>query len=201
MGVVTEKPRMRMPSIRDGSRPSVSNVTGLGSYGACGRVIGVGGACCGVRRASARASPERGRPPPRLRRGDRCCAVWEFKMFLAGAERDDSANWVVRRDADGHPVAGDHFDAKASHSTAQLGEHFVALVALHAIQSAAVNSHDGALHVNQIVLTQLLPSPNKDCATLGRSNQTRLWLSISTVLVPPLQPARQGRRSRFLSGT
>jgi hypothetical protein len=40
----------------------------------------------------------------------------------------------------------------------------VSLVALHAIKTAAVNRHDRALHVNQIILAQLLPFPIKDCA-------------------------------------
>jgi hypothetical protein len=35
----------------------------------------------------------------------------------------------------------------------------VAGVALHAVQSAAVHRHDGALHVNQVVLAQLLAVP------------------------------------------
>ena len=43
IGVVAWKPRTRMPSISEVSRPSVSNATGLGSYSACVRVIGVGG--------------------------------------------------------------------------------------------------------------------------------------------------------------
>jgi hypothetical protein len=41
----------------------------------------------------------------------------------------------------------------------------VSLVALDAIQTAAVDRHDRALHVNQIILAQLLPFPIKDCAT------------------------------------
>jgi hypothetical protein len=41
----------------------------------------------------------------------------------------------------------------------------VSLVALHAIEPAAVDRHDRALHVNQIILAQLLPFPIKDCAT------------------------------------
>jgi hypothetical protein len=38
IGVVAENPRIRMPSISEGSSPSVSKVTGFGSYSACGRV-------------------------------------------------------------------------------------------------------------------------------------------------------------------
>ena len=44
IGVVAENPRMRMPSMSDASRPSVSKATGRGSYSACGlvtiRVVG-----------------------------------------------------------------------------------------------------------------------------------------------------------------
>ncbi len=43
----------------------------------------------------------------------------------------------------------------------------MALVTLDAIQPAAVNRYDRALHVNQIVLAQLLSFPIKDCATLS----------------------------------
>jgi hypothetical protein len=43
----------------------------------------------------------------------------------------------------------------------------VSLIALHAVETAAVNRHDRALHVNQIILAQLLPFPVKDCATFG----------------------------------
>jgi hypothetical protein len=40
----------------------------------------------------------------------------------------------------------------------------VSLIALHTVKTAAVNRHDRALHVNQIILAQLLPFPVKDCA-------------------------------------
>jgi hypothetical protein len=40
----------------------------------------------------------------------------------------------------------------------------VALVALHAVQTAAVDRYHSALHVNQIILAQLLSFPIKDCA-------------------------------------
>src|SRR3712207_8149254 len=40
-----------------------------------------------------------------------------------------------------------------------LREYFVARVALHAIQTAAVHRHDGALHVDEIVLTQTASVP------------------------------------------
>jgi hypothetical protein len=40
----------------------------------------------------------------------------------------------------------------------------VSLVTLHAVKTAAVNRHDRALHVNQIILAQLLSFPIKDCA-------------------------------------
>jgi hypothetical protein len=43
----------------------------------------------------------------------------------------------------------------------------MALVALHAVQAAAVDRDDGALHVNQIILAQVLSFPIKDCATTG----------------------------------
>ena len=87
-------------------------------------------------------------------------------VILASAEGDDAPDRVVRRNAHSHAVPRHHLDSKAAHPAAQLGKHLVSLVALHAIKPAAVDRHDRALHVNQIILAQLLPFPIKDCATL-----------------------------------
>jgi len=73
---------------------------------------------------------------------------------LSGPEGDDAADWVVGRYADRDAITRNNFDPEAAHTAAQLCEHFVARVALHAIQAAGVNGHDSALHVNQIVFTQ-----------------------------------------------
>ena len=70
--------------------------------------------------------------------------------WLARPEGDDAADGIVRRNADGHAIPGNHFDAEAAHSTAELGQHFVAGVALHAIETAAVDRHHRALHVDEI---------------------------------------------------
>jgi len=40
--------------------------------------------------------------------------------WLAGPEGDDASDRVVRRNADGHTIPGNHFDAKAAHSAAEL---------------------------------------------------------------------------------
>ena len=77
-------------------------------------------------------------------------------VWLARAERDDAPDGVVRRNADGHPIARNDFDTKAAHSTAELGQHLVAGVTLHPVQPATVHGDDSALHVNQIILAQLL---------------------------------------------
>ena len=58
---------------------------------------------------------------------------------------------IVGRDADGDAVTRHDLDAEAAHPAAQLGEHFVAGVALHAVEATAVHGHHRALHVNQIV--------------------------------------------------
>src|SRR5581483_614517 len=76
-------------------------------------------------------------------------------VWLARAERDDAANRIVRRDADGHAIARHDFDAKAAHAAAELRQNLVTGVALHAIQTTAVHRDDGALHVDQIVLAQM----------------------------------------------
>jgi hypothetical protein len=58
---------------------------------------------------------------------------------LAGAERDDAANEVVRRHADRDPVARDDLDAESTHPAAELGKDFVPRVGLNAIESATVD--------------------------------------------------------------
>jgi hypothetical protein len=73
---------------------------------------------------------------------------------LTSAEGDDAANGVVGGYADGHAISRNHFDSKAPHPPAQLRQHLVAGVALHAIQAARVHGDHRSLHVNQIVLAQ-----------------------------------------------
>ena len=93
---------------------------------------------------------------------------------LSGPEGDDAADWVVGRYADRDAITRNNFDPEAAHTAAQLCEHFVARVALHAIQAAGVNGHDSALHVYQIVFTQYssyssyerAPGPSNQCATV-----------------------------------
>jgi hypothetical protein len=82
--------------------------------------------------------------------------VWESNVGSASAEGDDAANGIVRGDADGDAIPWNHLDPEAAHAAAQLREYFVALIALHTVEPAAVNRHDRALHVNQIVLAQIL---------------------------------------------
>ena len=83
----------------------------------------------------------------RLNQGSNC-------MWLAGTERDDAPDGIVRGNADRHTISRDNLDAEAAHPAAQLGKHFVAGVALHAVKTAAVDRDHRPLHVNQIVLAQ-----------------------------------------------
>ena len=76
-------------------------------------------------------------------------------LWLAGAERDDAPDRVVRRNADGHSIAGNDLDTEAAHSTTELGQHLVASVTLHPVEPATVHGDDGALHVDQVVLAQI----------------------------------------------
>ena len=88
--------------------------------------------------------------------------MFEFKSWfswLARAESDDAPDWIVRRDADGNAISRHDLDAEAAHAAAELSEHFVAGIALHAVKSAAMHRDDGALHVYQIILTQRASSP------------------------------------------
>src|SRR5262249_51061679 len=87
----------------------------------------------GVRRCVHRARSGAGAGD----RGNQLC--WSSNPFwLACTERDDAANRIVRRDADSHPVAWNHFNAEAAHAAAQLGEPLVAGIALHTVEPAAV---------------------------------------------------------------
>jgi hypothetical protein len=81
--------------------------------------------------------------------------------YLASAERDDAANRVVGGHTHGDTIAGHHLDAETAHAAAQLGKHFVALVALHAVKAAAVDGHNRPLHINQIILAQVLSFQSK----------------------------------------
>src|SRR5262249_52558156 len=81
------------------------------------------------------------------------------RFWLACSEGDDAANGIVWRNADGHAVARDYLDAEAAHSAAELGQHLVACITLHAVKTAAVDRDHGALHINQIILAQLLARP------------------------------------------
>jgi hypothetical protein len=73
---------------------------------------------------------------------------------LSGPESDDAADRVVRRYADGDSVTWNHFDSEAAHPAAQLCQHFMAGIALYAVQTAGVNRHHGSLHIYQIVFAQ-----------------------------------------------
>jgi hypothetical protein len=75
---------------------------------------------------------------------------------LSGPEGDDAADRVIWRYPDRHAITWNNFDPEAAHTPAQLCEHFVSRVALHAVKAAGMNGHDGALHVDQIVFTQYL---------------------------------------------
>src|SRR5262245_36937635 len=92
--------------------------------------------------------------------------------LLASAEGDDPPDRIVRRHPDGDAVSRDDLDSKAAHAAAQLGEHLMPLITLHTIKTAAMDRHYGALHVDQIILAQLLSFPIKDCAISASVWQT-----------------------------
>jgi hypothetical protein len=85
--------------------------------------------------------------------------------FLASAERNDAPDRIVRGYPDGDAVPWNNLDSKTAHTAAQLCEDLVALVALHAVETAGVDRNHGTLHVDEIILAQLLSFPIKDCAT------------------------------------
>ena len=102
-------------------------------------------------------------------RASGCRLCWNSNCLrLACPEGDDAPDRIVRRNTDGHAISRNDLDAEAAHAAAELGQHFVAGVALHAVKPAAVNRHDRALHVDEIVIAQTASSPflsNNYCAT------------------------------------
>ena len=80
-------------------------------------------------------------------------------LWLACAEGDDAPDRIVRRNADRHSVTRDDFNTEPTHPAAELGQHFVAGVTLHAVKPATMHGYHCALHVDQIVLAQLLANP------------------------------------------
>ena len=76
-------------------------------------------------------------------------------MCLSGSEGDDAADRVIRRNANGDAVAWNNFDSEATHPAAQLRQHFMPGVTLHAVQPTRVNRNHGSLHINQIVFAQI----------------------------------------------
>ena len=115
---------------------------------------------------------------------------------LASSEGDDASDGIVGGDSNGDAIARYHLDSETAHAAAQLGKYLVTLVTLHAIESAAVNRHDRALHVNQIILAQLLSFQSK---IVPYSIHIRK-LSHEDDVRPP-RPEQQGARSRYLSTT
>src|SRR5262249_2336451 len=153
------QPRSRVPSSSRESSPSDEKGSGVVSH-AMGSSAGAAGAeglgacawCAGL--------PRRGAPRDR-RRGPwgewLLSVVFEVQLgSLACAEGEEAADRIVRRHADGPAISRNHLDAEAAHAAAELRQHLVSRVALHPVQAATVHSDDSALHVDQIVLAQLL---------------------------------------------
>jgi hypothetical protein len=63
---------------------------------------------------------------------DRLCSSSNL-FWLAGPECDDAADRIVRRHADCYSIPGNHLDAEAAHSAAELREDFMASITLHAV--------------------------------------------------------------------
>ena len=131
------------------------------------------GACRATRRPR-RGSPRRRRSLRRWMRVDRRCAVTRgagrsvsraggaaAAPASPGGERPQPPRKtispcarIVRRDRDGHTIAGNHADVVAPHASADLGQELHAVVALHAVVSAGEGFDDGALDLNEIVACQ-----------------------------------------------
>ena len=77
-------------------------------------------------------------------------------LALSRPEGDDAAYRVVGGYTHGHAITWNNFDPEAAHAAAQLREHFVSGITLHAIEPTRMDRHYGALHVYQIVFAQYL---------------------------------------------
>jgi hypothetical protein len=88
---------------------------------------------------------------------------------LSGAEGDDAADRVVRRYANRDAVAGNNFDSEATHPAAQLRQHLMPRITLHAVQTARVNRNHGSLHIYQIVFAQSGVPLTEEMSGLGRT--------------------------------
>ena len=156
MGVVWTNPRCASASRTAGSEISEVNGTGAGSNVSETREVDEARGLA-VARLPARTPLA---PPPALRRR-RCglgaceCVVKRVLCDLASAEGDDASDGVVGRDSHGDPITRNDLNTEAAHPAAQLGQHFVAGVHLHAIEAAAMHGDHGALDINEIVLTQI----------------------------------------------
>lgn len=133
------------------------NGTGAGSNGSDTRVVDAARG-----RADGRADGRGPLPTPspdfgrrRLGLGASEFVVNTRSCDLASAEGDDATGRVVGRDTHGHPVAWDDLNTEAAHPATQLGQHFVAGIHLHTIQTAAMHGDHGALDINEIVLAQI----------------------------------------------
>jgi hypothetical protein len=82
------------------------------------------------------------------------CGTGFQDSLLSGAERDDAADRIIRRDAYGDAIAGHDLDPEAAHPAAQLREDLMTRVTLDAVEAARMNGDDGPLHVDQIVFAQ-----------------------------------------------
>src|SRR5918996_3138856 len=152
---VPSKPRSVRPCISRLSRCSALNGIGAASastvsHGMSGPSVDASmtaGACARAGRLRRKCEPGR--------RDERAgMDAGELKgVLLSSAERDDSALGIVGRDANRDAIAGDDLDAKPPHPPAQLRQHLMAGVHLHAVKTPAVDGHHRALHVYEIVFT------------------------------------------------
>ena len=79
---------------------------------------------------------------------------------LSSAKRDEAPQRIVGRHAHGHTISRHDPDVEPAHAPAQLREHFVAGIAFHSVEPAAMDGNDDTVQIDQIVLAQpfrLLP--------------------------------------------
>ena len=154
-GRVSCQPRSRMPLSSRGSSAELFEAIGVGSNGdgSYGSAAGLGGfgAATDVDGGAGRRPRRRATTMRCLRDGSSGLAQ---DVSLSRAEGDDAANRIVGGDADRHAIARHDLDTEAAHPAAQLRQHFVAGVALDAVQAAGMDRDHRSLHINQIVFAQ-----------------------------------------------
>ena len=89
--------------------------------------------------------------------GGRMLAVRVTVSSSAAAVDDEAVGEIVRRDCDGHAIAGNHFDVEPPEASTDASEEGVSLITLDTKVSAGQRFDHLALNLNEIVSCHSIP--------------------------------------------